>query len=732
PVAQTPTLPQQPAAAAEANISPDKKSPSFDPTAPIGSVPQVIELNTTVYGRTQGEDKDLYGVEMKKGQRLSVEVVGLQLHTQTPYDPEVTVCDPSGAVIKSVSATIFGRGNPVFSLQAPESGMYTLTIRDSARAGVGDCQYVMHVGDFARPIAALPAGGPAGKATTFTLLGDPNGPMTVTASPGTVPNSMGGIFPFAEGTAPTPSPVLVRVSDLPNVLESGSQATAAAQAAGPTTPLPAAFNGVLKANGETDYFRFSAKKGGIYEFAVQGRVLRSPVDSVIDIYDAKGARIGGNDDNGALDSFLRWTAPADGEFVLGIHDQLQRGGPLFTYRVEVAQASPRVKMYLPEMTLNQNQDRRAIVVPRGNRYATLVRVKREDFAGALRLEALNLPPNVVSDAGLMDKTVDTVPMVFHASENAPLTERMISMTGNALDLGEAQAPSFQIEHFVNVCENANQRPYYTVKESAFALAVTDPIPAQIDVVVPEIAALRGGVFPLKIKLTRKGEFKGPVDMFLLYSPPGIASGGAVKIPADADEATFNLSVSAEAALKKWKLCVAASATFGTGTTWFSSELYDFEVAEAPFAGTLVRSSIPQGGAGQIRLKLDQKSAFEGTIKVELMGLPNGVSAEPVEINAETKEALFTITAKPDAALGIQKQVTAQLTMEKNGQKLTANCATGGVLRVDKADPAAVLADGKGAAQPAVAPAVAPAPTAAPAAATPQNPEAASNVSPLAK
>ncbi|NBV87222.1 MAG: hypothetical protein EBS01_13395, partial [Verrucomicrobia bacterium] len=618
---------------AEASPAPEKKAPSFSPAAPIGSVPQIIELNTTVYGRTQGEDKDVYGVELQKDQRLSVEVVGLQLHTQTPYDPEVTVCDPSGAVIKSVSATTFGRGNPVFSLLAPESGLYTLTIKDSARAGIGDCQYVMHVGDFARPVAALPAGGPAGKATTFTLLGDPSGPMTVTANPGGVPNSVGGVFPYLEGTAPTPTPVQVRVSNLPNILETGSQAATAAQAPGPATPLPAAFNGVLQTNNETDYFRFSAKKGAIYEFSVQGRVLRSPVDSVIDIHDAKGARIAGNDDNGALDSFLRWTAPADGEFVLAIRDQLQRGGPLFTYRVEVTQATPRVKMYLPEMTLNQNQDRRAIVVPKGNRYATLVRVKREDFAGSLNLEALNLPPNVTSNSGPLDKTVDTVPMVFYAAENAPLTERMISMTGSAPDLGEAPAPSFQIESLVNVCENGNQRPFYTVKESAFALAVTNPIPAQIDVVTPEIPALRGGVFPLKIKLSRKGEFKGPVDMFLLYSPPGIASGGAVKIPADADEATFNLSVSAEAALKKWKLCVAASANFGTGPTWFSSDLFDFEVAETPFAGALVRSSIPQGGTGQIKLKLEQKSTFEGTVKMELMGLPNGVSAEPLEINA---------------------------------------------------------------------------------------------------
>jgi|GEM_PF-231277 len=685
PVAQAPVA----TAPAQAPVAPAPKPVApIAPTAPAGSVPQLIELNTTVYGRTQGEDADTYAVELQKGQRLSVEVLGLQLQTQAPYDPEVILRNPSGAVVKNVSGTTFGRGNPVFSLEAPEAGMFTITIRDSTRAGAGDCQYVMHVGDFARPVAAIPSGGAAGKATAFTLLGDAKGPIKVTASPGNIPDSMGGVFPLSEGTAPTPTPVNVRVSNLPNVIESGSQVAAPIQAAGPATPLPAAFNGVLSESKETDYFRFSAKKGSIYEFNVRGRVVRSPIDSVIDVFDAKGTRLGGNDDNGSPDSFLRWTAPADAEFILGVHDQLQRGGPLFTYRVEITQATPRVKMYLPELVQNNNQDRRAIVVPRGNRFAALVRIKREDFAGAVSLEPLNLPPNVQADSGPLDKTVDSIPMVFHAEENAPLTERFISMTGTALDLGEATAPSFQIEHFVNICENGNQKPYYTFKETAFALAVTDSIPAQIDVVAPTAAALRGGTFPLKIRITRKPEFKGPMELFLLFAPPGVATGGAVRIPADAIEGTFNLSVNGEAPLKKWKLCVTANADFGKGITWFSSDLFDFEVAEAPFSGTLVRTSIPQGGSGQIKLKLEQKSEFEGKAKIELLGLPNGVSAEPLEIDSQSKEAVFAITAKPDAALGIQKQVTAQFTIVKNGQQLTANCATGGLIRVDRAEPAA--------------------------------------------
>jgi hypothetical protein len=329
---------------------------------------------------------------------------------------------------------------------------------------------------------------------------------------------MGGVLPLSEVTSPTPVPV--RVSNLSNIIEGGSQVALPAEASGPATPLPAAFNGILKKDKERDFYRFSAKKGQIFEFTVYGRALRSPIDSVLNIYDAKGNSIGTNDDNGVPDSYLRWTAPADAEFILGIRDHLERGAPLFAYRVEAVQASPRTKIYLPEMTINSSQDRRAVVVPQGNRYATLVRVKREDWAGAIALDPLNLPANVQASAGVLDKTVDTVPMVFEAAPDAPLTQKLFTFSGAPAEPLEGAQPSFRVEHVVNVCENGNQRPFYTIKQYNLPIAVAAPIPARIDVQAPAAPAMRGSQFPLKVKLERTGEFKGQVEVTLLYAPPG--------------------------------------------------------------------------------------------------------------------------------------------------------------------------------------------------------------------
>jgi hypothetical protein len=711
--APAPATPPPPTQAPAAPVAAAPAAPKvLDPNAP--PEPQLLSLNTTVYGRTQGEDEDTFLINLTEGQRFSVEVTGMQLQTQNPYDPELIVRTPDGKVLKTVGSTPFGRGNPVFSINAPKTGEYTLSLRDATRSGAGECHYIMHVGDFPRPLAALPGGGPAGKQTAFTLIGDPKGDMRVSASPGATPESMGSVLPLSEVSSPTPVPV--RVSNLNNIIEGGSQVATAAEAVGPATPLPAAFNGVLKAGKERDFYRFSAKKGQVFEFTVYGRALRSPIDSVLNVYDAKGNSIGTNDDNGTPDSYLRWTAPADAEFVLGVRDHLERGGPLFAYRVEAVQASPRTKIYLPEMTINSSQDRRAVVVPQGNRYATLVRVKREDWTGAMSLDPLNLPANVRATAGVMDKTVDTVPMVFEAASDAPLAQKLFTFTGAPAETIEGAQPSFRVEHMVNVCENGNQRPFYTIKQYDLPIAVTAPIPARIEVPAPSAPAMRGSQFPLKVKLERTGEFKGQVEVTLLYAPPGIATSGLVKIAPEASEATINLSISPDAPLKKWSLCVVASADFGKGATWFSSGIFDVELSEAPLGGSLVRSSISQGATAQMKLKLEQKVPFEGKAKIELMGLPNGVTAEPQEATAETTELVFNLSAKPEASLGIQKAVTAQFTVQKNGIPLTANCATGGIVRVDKGDPAvlalAKAAQAAAAAAPATPPAAAPAPAAA--------------------
>ena len=59
----------------------EEKEPNSEFTAP-----QPITLNTTVNGVVQNEDVDYYSIEVKKGQRIAVEVEGMRLGTAL-FDP---------------------------------------------------------------------------------------------------------------------------------------------------------------------------------------------------------------------------------------------------------------------------------------------------------------------------------------------------------------------------------------------------------------------------------------------------------------------------------------------------------------------------------------------------------------------------------------------------------------------------------------------------------------------
>ncbi len=640
-----------------------------------------IALGTTVTGRTSGEDQDSFEIEAKKGQRISAEVIGARLQTGTLFDPYLSITKADGSRLTEVDDTAFTQQDPVASIVAPEDGKYVLSVKDSTNSGQGECQYLLNVGSFPRPLAVYPAGGPTGQELKVKLLGDASGPLEKTIKLPDQPDDRFEVF--SDDAAPAPQPNYFRVSTFPNVLEAepnNDPATAPATA----DPLPLAFNGIVGEKGDLDTFKFTAKKGQAYDVTVWARRLRSPLDAVLSIYDAKGNRIVQNDDSGSSDSYLRWTAPADGEFVVGIEDQLKRGGPTFTYRVEVTPMQPNITMWLPEMVQNSNQERRAIVVPKGNRYASLIRVKRNDIGGEIQLTTDGLPAGVTANGLTIDKSTDTIPVVFEAAADAALAAKPFGIKATTTEAPKDAPIKSAIEQEIDIIGNGNQKPYYSIKEGTLAAAVTDEIPVKLGLLQPKAPLLQNGSVNLKVTAERKGDFKGAISLTLLYSPPGIGSAGTVQIKEGENEGIVPLSANANAALQKWKICVVGSADFGKGVVWFSTPLIDLEIAPPFMAGQIVRTFVDQGDSTTVKVKLENKIPFEGKAKLSLLGLPPNTTADEKEITKDDKEVTFTVKADATAPAALHKQLFCQFQLTKDGDTMTSSFAQGGSLRVDKA------------------------------------------------
>jgi hypothetical protein len=191
---------------------------------------------------------------------------------------------------------------------------------------------------------------------------------------------------------------------------------------------------------------------------------------------------------------------------------------------------------------------------------------------------------------------------------------------------------------------------------------------------------------LKVVAERKNDFKGPINIAMLYSPTGIGNAGIQQIKENENEGFVTVSANANAPLQKWKVCVVANADFGKGPVWFSSQLIDLEVA-APFMdGKLVRTFVDQGDSTNVTVKLDLKTEFPGKAKLQLLGLPPGATADEVEISKDDKEAKFNVKADKTTPVAQHKQLFCHLILSRDGEEMTENFAMGGILRVDKATP----------------------------------------------
>ena len=287
-------------------------------------VPLAVALGTTVYGRTQGESRDSFEVELKKGQRLGVEVIGARLQTQSIYDPHLTIAKADGTLLAEVDDCAFSRQDPATSVVAPEDGKYIVTVKDATNSGPGECHYLLNIGAFPRPLVAYPAGGKAGEDLKVKLIGDAAGPLERAVKLAAAPTGRFDIFP--EDGQPAPQPNRVRVSPFPNVLEAEPNEDIA-HAVPTDKALPLALNGIIQTVGDVDHFKINAKKDQEFDVKVWARRVRSPLDSVLTIWNLQGGQVAANDDDGNIDSGVRWKVPADGEYIIKIEDKLGRGGP---------------------------------------------------------------------------------------------------------------------------------------------------------------------------------------------------------------------------------------------------------------------------------------------------------------------------------------------------------------------------------------------------------------------
>ena len=647
---------------------------------------QPIALNSTVQGTIGSEDVDVFSVEVKKDQRLSVEIEGARLG-RTLFDPTVTVLSADGRVLAASDDTPLLGHDGFVSLLAPADGKYLIQVRDMTYAGTGHF-YRLHLGTFPRPAAVFPLGGQPGETLEAKFLGDPTGDFT---QPITLPTEKSrsarfGLVADHHGLAPSPN--WLRVSPLTNA-PSITPGNTLGKATALNTTAPLAFNGVLTTKGNAAFFRFTAKKDQNLDFQVYARRLGSPLDSVLTVYDAKGKSLGNNDDAaGNPDSAVRVKIPEDGDYTVKVADQLARGGPRFTYRVEIAEVAPTLTLSIPDTARYDNETRKSIVVPRGNRFAVLLNLNRDTFNGDLAVTFDGLPAGITALADTVPGSLSAVPVVFDATADAPIAGTLLTPAAQAVDASATKGKDVvsRFRHTVDWVRIQNDIGYSRSEVSQIAAAVVEAVPFTVRIVEPKVPLVQSGEAAWKIIADRQEGFDEPITVKMLWNPPGVTSPPDLVIPKGASSVDYKLNASNKAEVRKWKTAVVATATVKGGAAHVSSQLAELEIAAPFLAGKIALTKVERGQTAQLVCTLEQKNPFAGTAVAQLVGLPANTTARDVEITQDSTAATFEIVTTDKSPLGSHKNIFCRINITRDGEPITHLIAQGSVLRIDAARP----------------------------------------------
>lgn len=517
------------------NNTPAKAQPIPIPSAVCGTIETV-------------EDVDCFRFTAPAGCSLVFRVWGMRLEDrihdlQEHIDPILTIRNAAGATV-TASDNHFA-ADPLLQHRFEQAGDYVLEVRDVRYKGNADWTYAIEVGDRPFITQTLPVAVPAGAKATLSVVGHnlPADPVAEVLVPPGTPRGLHWFTPLVSGQPA--NAIALWVTDVPvysKLLPSGSPSAAGMPAAGvpvantassgisqaatapPTASsgqliaIPGIVNGRIEKPGDVERFTFDAKAGECLSFQVIARRAESGLDSYLRILNPQGAAISEADDlTGdriqSQDSWLEnWAAPADGKYTIELRDLHLRGGPEFTYALQVTKSEPYFSLEV---------DTDKTVMAPGIRAPIYVRVVRKNgFSGEVQLAIDGLPAGVAAVCGRILDTGNDGCIVLEAAANAPPGAANVRITGTAKHPNPVKdAPPLELTSVARPLQEyyspGGGRGNYPVEMHTVSVAEAMDIRA-VSLSANAVVLNPGESKKIEVTIERAPSFKGNVTLDVIY------------------------------------------------------------------------------------------------------------------------------------------------------------------------------------------------------------------------
>jgi hypothetical protein len=385
-------------------------------------------------------DSDRFVFEARKGQDL---VVAVSARDVMPYladavpgwfQATVALYDAAGREVAYADDHRF-QPDPVLHYRIPDDGDYTVEIKDAIFRGREDFVYRISIGELPYVTSIFPLGGPARAKTAVQVAGWnlPTGSVTMDAS----------------GAGPGTAMLTVRRGALVSnrvpfavdgLRDADEREPNDAPKAAPKLALPIIVNGRIQAAGDVDVFAITGRAGEPVVAEITARRLGSPIDSVIELTDASGARLALSDDaadKGAglvthqADSRIMAVLPANGTYYLRVADLQRKGGAEYGYRLRVGAPQPDFDVRVTPAEINAGAGSSVVV--------TAHAIRRDGFGGDIALSLKDAPPGFSLSGAVVPAGQDQVRLTVNVPPMRPAGPFSIGVEARATVQGKTVA-----------------------------------------------------------------------------------------------------------------------------------------------------------------------------------------------------------------------------------------------------------------------------------------------------
>jgi len=497
---------------------------------------QLVSLPVSVSGQLNAVAPRFFRFSLAEGQSLTAEVFARRLSSE--LDPVLRLLGPDGRELSYSDDVAGTEGDALLQWKAIVAGEYRLELRDVRYTGGARHFFHLRLGRIPAAATSLPRLVSPGAAVSLVDL---QGAVLAEAVAGESVAGAGAMVPLRGRGAEAEASSIVSAVVLPGVMAAESEPNDQREQATAVAAEAAGIAGVFQQPGDADWFRISAAASGNLTALARTRDAGSPSDLQLELYNSEGGRLAESDDAGPRDAEISFQLPASGDYFLKVTELAGRSGPVWSYGVQLHLGKPTVLVGVPADRLS---------VPRGGSASLVLALRRLQYEGALKVEAVGLPGALQLEPFVVGSRQSAVPLVLTAADPAatagdadwgPISIRLSAADGSQ--------PATVVQLVPPPPRKADADLFRSMRSRADVFVAVCPAGEFSLQAVPSVVTVeQGATATVTVKAVRGKDWTVPIEIALATPADQLSAGLAVAGGnLTAEELAITITAAADAA-----------------------------------------------------------------------------------------------------------------------------------------------------------------------------------------